>query len=68
MDLIDPGTGWSVLPYSMSAECDDVHISYHTRSDLNYRLLLPDSDVRSLLADPQLREENIKVLRNFDQV
>lgn len=52
----------------MSAECDDVHISYHTRSDLNYRLLLPDSDVRSLLADPQLREENIKVLRNFDQV
>ena len=36
--------------------------------DLNYRLMLPDADVRTLLADEQLREENVKLLRRFDQV
>ena len=36
-------------------------------ADLNYRLMLPDADVRTLLADEQLREENLEVLRSFDQ-
>ncbi|RPD60669.1 DNase I-like protein [Lentinus tigrinus ALCF2SS1-7] len=36
--------------------------------DLNYRLTPHDADVRSLLADDQLREENIKTLRRFDQL
>ncbi|KAI0752588.1 DNase I-like protein [Daedaleopsis nitida] len=38
--------------------------------NLNYRLTLPDSDVRSLLAQEheQLREENVKALRRFDQL
>ena len=39
-----------------------------TPADLNYRLTLPDADVRNLLADDQLREVNIKTLRLFDQV
>lgn len=37
-------------------------------ADLNYRLVLPDADVRALLAEEQLRDENIKLLRRFDQV
>ncbi|KAM5546090.1 hypothetical protein V8D89_000216 [Ganoderma adspersum] len=36
--------------------------------NLNYRLWLPDADVRSLLADEGLRTENVKVLRRFDQL
>ncbi|KAI1792704.1 DNase I-like protein [Ganoderma leucocontextum] len=36
--------------------------------NLNYRLWLPDADVRSLLADEGLRAENVKVLRRFDQL
>ncbi|TBU57913.1 DNase I-like protein [Dichomitus squalens] len=36
--------------------------------NLNYRLLLPDADVRSLLADYELRDENFRVLRRFDQL
>ncbi|TFK84297.1 DNase I-like protein [Polyporus arcularius HHB13444] len=36
--------------------------------DLNYRLTLPDADVRSLVADDQLREVNIRTLRRFDQL
>ncbi len=39
-----------------------------TLADLNYRLTLPDADVRSLVADDQLREVNIRTLRRFDQV
>ena len=37
-------------------------------TDLNYRLMLPDADVRSLLGDEQLREENVELLRRFDKV
>ncbi|KAH9925009.1 DNase I-like protein [Epithele typhae] len=36
--------------------------------NLNYRLNLPDADVRSLLADEQLRDENMSMLRRFDQL
>ncbi|KAI0357724.1 DNase I-like protein [Trametes cingulata] len=37
-------------------------------SDLNYRITLPDADVRTLLASDELKEENISTLRRFDQL
>ena len=37
--------------------------------DLNYRLNLPDADVRHLLSSPrELRRPNMKVMLKFDQV
>ena len=37
-------------------------------TDLNYRLMLQDADIRALLASEELQEENIRTLRRFDQV
>ncbi|KAH9848135.1 DNase I-like protein [Lenzites betulinus] len=36
--------------------------------NLNYRITIPDADVRNLLASELLREENIATLRQYDQL
>ncbi|KAI0329804.1 DNase I-like protein [Cubamyces sp. BRFM 1775] len=62
-----PGSGNGYGPATVQLRVYDTDALFWL-VDLNYRIMLQDADIRTLLASEDLQEENIKTLRRFDQL
>ncbi|KAI9060023.1 DNase I-like protein [Trametes sanguinea] len=65
-EAVAPGSGYGAATVQLSVFESD---TLFWLVNLNYRILLPDADIRELLAAPeQMSDENINTLRRFDQL
>ncbi|KAI8989001.1 DNase I-like protein [Trametes punicea] len=65
-DAVASGSGYG--PATIPLSVFETDTLFWLVRDLNYRITLQDADIRTLLASDELKEENIKTLRKFDQL